>query len=404
MPKHKLTTFYLRNLKPQAKSFLVWDPETNGLAIQVRPNNERSWKFIYSIHDRVRWYTIGSYAMSLEEARVRARRLRVQVDDGKDPQALKLAELAAEKAKRSAGTVQEIAGRYLEYAKTRNKSWEQAARLIQNHVLPRLGTLKIDAVIRDDIERLKEGIAAPIMANQVLAATSAVFTWAIKRQIAGLTVNPCRYVERHPTKDRERVLSNEELPKFWAAFEQAGVAGQALQLILLLGQRPGEISHLRSEHLADGWWEMPGEPVASLGWPGTKNGATHRVWIPEPARAVLAQLPQSGFLLAENHGRPVERLDQVMRNICRELGIASKVTPHDLRRTHGTKVCELGFGREAMNRIQNHREGGIADVYDQHSYARESKHIWEAVAAHILAVAEGREPGGGNVVALPRRA
>jgi hypothetical protein len=26
----------------------------------------------------------------------------------------------------------------------------------------------------------------------------------------------------------------------------------------------------------------------------------------------------------------------------------------------------LGFGRDAMNRVQNHREGGIADVYDRH--------------------------------------
>jgi hypothetical protein len=43
-----------------------------------------------------------------------------------------------------------------------------------------------------------------------------------------------------------------------------------------------------------------------------------------------------------------------------------------------------------MNRIQNHREGGIADVYDQHKYATENKRIMEAVAAHLLNLAEGR--------------
>ena len=32
----------------------------------------------------------------------------------------------------------------------------------------------------------------------------------------------------------------------------------ALKAILLLGQRPGEVTHMRREHLVDGWWEMPG--------------------------------------------------------------------------------------------------------------------------------------------------
>jgi hypothetical protein len=41
--------------------------------------------------------------------------------------------------------------------------------------------------------------------------------------------------------------------------------------------------------------------------------------------------------------------------------------------------------------VQNHREGGIADVYDRHEYAEENKRVMEAVANHILMLAEGRE-------------
>ena len=50
----------------------------------------------------------------------------------------------------------------------------------------------------------------------------------------------------------------------------------------------------------------------------------------------------------------------------------------------------LKFGRDARNRIQNHKEGGIADVYDLHGYADENKRIMEAVAAHIMGLVEGR--------------
>ena len=54
--------------------------------------------------------------------------------------------------------------------------------------------------------------------------------------------NPCRGVDRNATKSRERVLADSEVPRFWAAFDDAGlVAGSALKAILLTGQRPGEV-------------------------------------------------------------------------------------------------------------------------------------------------------------------
>jgi hypothetical protein len=63
-----------------------------------------------------------------------------------------------------------------------------------------------------------------------------------------------------------------------------------LKVILLTGQRPGEVSHMRHEHIVDGWWTMPGEPDHKLGWPGTKNGQSHRVWLPEVVRDIMADI------------------------------------------------------------------------------------------------------------------
>jgi integrase len=164
-----------------------------------------------------------------------------------------------------------------------------------------------------------------------------------------------------------------------------------LKLILLLGQRPGEVAHMRHEHIKDGWWEMPGDPASSVGWPGTKNGAAHRVWIPQPAVLLIAEFAeegaQTGFVLAGVRGGPVRGLDAAMRTICRRLKI-ERATPHDLRRTHGTTIAALGFGRDAMNRIQNHKEGGIGSIYDRHGYAEENKRIMEAVAQRLVSLAE----------------
>jgi integrase len=257
--------------------------------------------------------------------------------------------------------------------------------------LPRWGKLLPSNITRDDVKRLKAAIKAPIVANQTLAAASAIFSWALREEVAGVTLNPCRHVERHATHSRERVLAASEVAKFWAAFSQADQAGVALKLILLTGQRPGEIIHLRRQHICDGWWEMPGRPDPALGWPGTKNGESHRVWLPAPAQQLLAAL--------ESEFPRNLRLTAPMRALCAQLKVSETVRPHDLRRTHGTLITGLGFGRDAMNRIQNHKDGGIGSVYDRHQYADENKRVMEAVAAEIVRLAEGR-PKDGKVVAL----
>jgi integrase len=200
--------------------------------------------------------------------------------------------------------------------------------------------------------------------------------------------NPCKLIETKESESRERVLSDSEIPLFWKAFDDAGyLQSMALKLILLTGQRPGEVQHMHRQHIVDGWWEMPGAPDPELKWPGTKNGQSHRVWLPKAAQDILAELEGEGLLFTGARGGFI-RLNEPMREISKALGV-KPVTAHDLRRTNGTAVTSLGFGRDAMNRIQNHKDGGIASVYDRHSYAEENKKIMESVADKIIMLVEG---------------
>jgi integrase len=386
--KRRLTELYVRKLKPKTQQFLVWDTLQRGLAIRVQPSGSKAWKTIYSYHGRPRWLHHGdASAIGLADARTLAAEAMLAVARGKDPAAEKRAE-------RGAGTFAELAERYVEqYAKRRNKSWRQADALVRRHALPRWGKLQASSIARADVRAMMSRIEAPITANQTLAAVSAIFSWAAKQEI--VAANPCRGVDRNATRSRERILSDSEVPRFWSAFDGAGlVVSSALKMILLSGQRPGEVSHMRREHIVDGWWEMPGEPLPALGWPGTKNGESHRVWLPKPVQALLAELDDGGFVFPAARGRrAIWGLDAAMRAACARLGV-ERATPHDLRRTHGSTITALGFGRDAMNRIQNHKEGGIASVYDRHGYAEETKRLMEAVAAKIMALAEGRWADG----------
>jgi integrase len=399
--RRKLTELYVRKVRPQAVPVMTWDEKQRGLALRVEPSGYRVFKVVYRYHGRPRWYHIGAVGqIALADARKLAAEVVLEVIRGKDP--------AAEKrAARGAGTFADLAERYVEqHAKKRNKSWKQGDYLVRQYLLPKWGKLDSKSIARSDVRGMMSRIAAPVLANQVLAAASAIFSWAVKQEL--VAVNPCRGVERNETKSRERVLSDAELPLFWNTFDETGLlASSALKIILLTGQRPGEVAHMRWEHLQDGWWTMPGAPDAKTGWPGTKNKQTHRIWLPLAAQDVIAELSDEDQKVGQptfsTHGfvfttgrRAIGGLDGAMRTVCNLLN-AERATPHDLRRTHGTRITELGFGREAMNRVQNHREGGIADVYDRHEYAEENKRLMEAVSQRIIGLATGKA-GAANVV------
>ncbi len=375
--KRKLNDLMVRRLAPKDHPFLIWDLHQRGLAVQVQPTGHKSYKVIYPFHGRPRWFHVGhADAIALSDARKLAGRVMFQVAEGKDPQ-------ADRKAERSTGTFAELDTRYVEeYAKKHNKSWLRTDNLVKKHLIPRWGKLPAADITRSDVKSLVSAIAAPVVANQVLASASAIFAWAIRQEVGGIKINPCLGVDRNATSDRERILSDSELVKFWNAFDQATLLkSTALKIILLTGQRPGEVSHIRTEHIVDGWWEMPGAPVPALKWPGTKNGENHRIWLPKPVVALLDELEADGQVFPR-----LGALDRTMRAICIELGINDKATPHDLRRTFSSKVTALGFGRDAMNRVTNHKEGGIASVYDRYAYADENKKIMEAVAGHIIGI------------------
>jgi Arm DNA-binding domain/Phage integrase central domain len=182
--KQKFTDRFMRAIKAEAVAFAVWDTYQRGLACRVQPTGQKSWKAVYSHGGRPRWFHIGdATAIGLADARRIAARIMADVAEGKDPVAERMAE-------RGAGTFAELAERYVEeYAKKKNKSWRQADALVRKHLLPRWGKIDAKSITRSDMRAMMGRIEAPVVANQVKAAASAIFTWGIKQEV--ITINPC---------------------------------------------------------------------------------------------------------------------------------------------------------------------------------------------------------------------
>jgi integrase len=385
--RRKLTPLFVQKAKPEPRTYCVWDTQQKGLVLRVQKSGFRSYKVCYRFHGRPRWLTIGdARAIALSGARQFTAETMYAAACGRDP-------AAERKAERSAGTFRDLVDRYFKERGKRKRSWQQPYRLIKRCVMPKLAQLSVKAITHADIQMVIDRIESPSVANQTLAAASTIFSWAVRMGIVAFNV--CKGVEKHESNSRDRTVRDGEMPLVWRALDDVDpVKAAALLVILLTGQRPGEVVRMRIEHIEDSgrWWELPGKADPQVGWRGTKNSLPHSVAMSEPVREIIAELSDgrtAGFVFAGPRGRPV-RLDNVMKNVCDKLNITNEIRAHDLRRTFGTSVTRLGYTPDCMDRLLNHVAGGVRSVYNRHRYRDENQMIWQAVAAHILDLVEGR--------------
>ena len=366
---------------PEAGYFLVYDQDVRRLAVAVHASGKNAFKFIYHFNGKTRWLTLGE--MRVHEARKLGYELSDAVAKGKDPQAEVM------EAKR-ADTFGRLVDRYFaEFADHNLRSANQTKYLLKKYVPAWFNSLKVTKATRGDVKAVVGPLQAktPGVARQVHAAMSSVFQWGVEEALV-IQSNPCRQITMTKGEERERVLSNEELMKFYRAFDDHGVAGAALRVLLLTGQRPGEVAAMRRGQIKDGWWELPAKPDGL--WPGTKTKTNHRVWLPMVVQRQLSQMGQSQ-VFSDDPPKLLKSMRAAMSKMCKALGV-ERATPHDLRRTHGSTITRLlGFGgMAAMNRIQNHREGGVGRVYDRYGYEDEIKTVMEKVAKEMIRIVEGR--------------
>ena len=87
------------------------------------------------------------------------------------------------------------------------------------YLLPRWGKIKAAAITRADVRADDATDRGADRRQSGAGRGCAIFTWAIRQEI--LTVNPCQGVERNPTTDRERVLSDAEVTLLWPELDPA---------------------------------------------------------------------------------------------------------------------------------------------------------------------------------------
>jgi integrase len=297
-----------------------------------------------------------------------------------------------------------LARQYIEeHARLRTRRWRETAKNLGWHypsegepiaarggLAERWADRPVTAIDGHDIygvvdEARRRGIPGIMRRNEGLSdargraagrALSKFFAWLLQHR--RITTNPCVGVWKPSAPQaRERVLNDNEIGWFWHAASSLGPPfGPLLQLLLLTGQRLGEVSGMRREELhADGTWHLPGNR--------TKNRKQHKV----PLSPLLNQLIDSvaviencPFVFSTTGQTPVsgwsktkQRLDAIMLRLADKETIAPW-TLHDLRRTAVTHMAELGIAPHVIEAVVNHISGakaGVAGTYNRAEYAAE---------------------------------
>jgi integrase len=374
MPVTHLTDIVVSRLKEPGTYF---DETTPAFGLRVG-KNRKTWIVIRG-PQRLRT-RVGHYpALSLADARKLARKLLSE-----DP---------------SPGARITFEGAYERYKETlggkKPRTQRDYKRMIEKYLLPKLRKKKLPDITYEQVTGITDALA-PSEGAHCLAVARTFFRWCVKPPRRYIPHSPLEGVAVVVGKPRKRLLKDDELKSVWVAAEQQGYPhGTIVQLLILNGQRRGEIANLRRP------WINPAQRLITLPEWVTKNGREHTFPYGELTARILDTIPRlnSTDLLFPSRvadDRPISGWSKYKTQL--NDGV-DDWTLHDLRRKFGTKLAELRVAPHVVERLLNHTMGSIgnkadsivsavAEVYNLATYLPEMREAieerWEPFLQSLL--------------------
>jgi integrase len=283
----------------------------------------------------------------LEKVRAEARHFLKVAKDGRVSEAVSTAPAPTL-------TVAQLADKYLAGPgqKLAAKTLADNRSMVEQHVKPALGHMRVDAVKRADIETLHGSVGSntPIRANRMLSLLSTMFRWAGKNEWR--EGNPAREIGHFPENKRERWLSADELGRLGDVLDRYAdnPSAQAIKLLALTGARKSEVLGAR-------WSEFDGldtdEPTWTVPAIRTKKDEKIVRHLDPAAVALLATLPKNGPYLFPSPsvpGKPLATIRGFWQKAKREAEIDTdeddpdreKAVIHTLRHTVASHIVSDG--------------------------------------------------------------
>ncbi|HEY7243580.1 MAG TPA: tyrosine-type recombinase/integrase [Xanthobacteraceae bacterium] len=365
MQRKQLTDQLVTSFAAKRKRYVVYDSIVRALGVRVSPKGRKTFivvgRFNGSTHpSRRKLGVVGK--LTIEQARERALRFDARPSD-------------------KFATVAEA---YFKHIAKQRRAYE-VERCIRRDLLPDWENKAIGSITKRDVVEAVDAVKTRgkiSAAHHVLGYARSVFEFAIANDM--IVHNPCDRIK--PSKligrkaIRKRVLSDEELSPLWHAAERAGDYGRLVQLLIVTGQRRGDVANAPRDEFDTSakLWTIPAERF--------KSDVPHIVPLSQLALDILAKLPQEGGLFhITGFSREKSRLDKFVHTELRKVNIKAKLTPwtlHDLRRTVRTRLSAITT-YEVAELVIGHGKKGLARIYDQHEYLDEMREALDNWATRL---------------------
>jgi hypothetical protein len=431
--KRALSDKYLKALKNRpagdGKTYDVMDSVVPGFGVRVSDKGRCTFILIarYGYAKNPTRRALGVYdALTLENARIKARKWIEQIQKGEDPALAEERDRARniDKQKTTFGAVAED---FRREKLPGERKGADAWREINKDLMPRWEHLPISEITDLHIITIIKAKKpdGKVGARNLLALVKRFFKWVVAQQIYGISVSPAAAVQASAIlgempRSKGRVLSNDELFALWrAAGRMPYPAGPAYRMLCLTALRLNEaVDASRDEfNNREMVWIIPAERMKGKD-EGKKQARSHAVPLTADIVALLETLPKfknGTFLFSTTAGKSAtwigtkikKRLDSLMLEELRALAAHRGDDPtqvtlppfinHDIRRTVRSQLSRLKITEEAREAVLAHARPGIKGTYDLYDYLDEKREALELWAARLRYIVE---PNSGNVIAL----
>jgi len=262
----KLSDASIRRLEPPApgqREVVYWDATEPGFGIRLRRPTERarinaSFILQRDLHGKAVKVTIGRYGpWTVDQARKRARELKVEMDRGENPNERQRRERTqARRAEQQGLTLADAVTLHLENMVAKNRSpvsighMENETEKYLADQMPR-PLLDLDGQACRDVHKRLTKAHGIYIANRVLRHVRAAWNTAARVHDHVPERNPTKAVVFHQEHERDNPIAWDELPAWWAAvLAMRNPVLRDLQLFYLFtGLRRNDGKSVRWEHL-----------------------------------------------------------------------------------------------------------------------------------------------------------
>jgi integrase len=400
-----------RKAAPDGKREEYFDAIVPGLALRITDRGHKSFALVarYPSHPKnPTRRALGDYgAMTLEQARAKAREWLETIQKGIDPKVQEARQRAAEQ-RRQVNSFAAVAAEYLDRHAAGLKKSAEAKRIIEGEFVRRWGARPVTDIMPEEVAAAIRAIVkrgSPYQAHNALSYIRGLYNWAIGTHEFGVSSSP---VERLKPKAligereaRDRTLSDDELRSVWGAAGEMGYPyGAVFRLMILTGQREREIADMS-------WREVDFDkrlltiPAARM-----KGDRAHEVPLAPLAIELLLSLPRwtKDFVFSTTAGaKPINGFSKAKARIDKLSGVAGWVL-HDIRRSMRTHLSALPVQDLVRELVIAHARPGLHKVYDLHAYQDEKRECLELWEHRLVSIVEPPPPNVAGLALARERA